>query len=61
MNLTKQDLLEQREQIQEDLDCILDSFGLVSIDNGILTNACQMICDRFQILLNKLEVDNEVF
>lgn len=49
--LVKQDLLEAREQIQEDLDCILD--GIEDYDR-ILTNADQAVVDRFEILLSRL-------
>ena len=48
----KVSLLEQREQIQEDLDCVLDG-----IDGQVVYNACQVIVDRFKILLDKLEVE----
>jgi hypothetical protein len=46
--LTEQDLLDQREQIQNDLICILEG-----IDQKILDNVCQVIVDRFKILINK--------
>jgi len=48
--LTEQDLLDQRESIQNDLDCILDG-----IDQKILDNVCQVIVDRFKILIDKLK------
>lgn len=47
--LTKQDLDEQREQIQEDLACVLDG-----IDDEFMTRVCQVIVDRFKILEEKL-------
>jgi hypothetical protein len=50
--MTKQDLIEQREQIQEDISCILDG-----IDNEILDYVCQVIDDRFEILLDQLNSD----
>jgi hypothetical protein len=49
--ILKQDLLEVREQIQEDLDCILD--GIKDYDR-ILTNADQAVIDRFEVLFSKL-------
>jgi len=49
--ITKQDLLDAREQIQEDLDCVLD--GIEDYDR-ILTNADQVIVDRFKVLFSKL-------
>jgi hypothetical protein len=42
------DLVEARESIQYDLMKILDG-----LDGEILGNVCQVICDRFQILINK--------
>lgn len=47
--LTDNDLLEQREQIQQDLICILDG-----LDQSMLDNVCQVVVDRFAILLEKL-------
>lgn len=48
--LTKQDLLEQREQMQEDARCILDG-----IEDLFMDNLCQMIVDRMNILINQLD------
>ncbi len=39
----------QREQIQEDLECVLDG-----LDNQMMINVCQIIVDRFEILENQL-------
>jgi hypothetical protein len=50
MAITKMDLLQQRERIQEDLHCALDG-----IDEDFLDKVDQIIVDRFQLLLNKLE------
>ena len=50
--ITKQDLLDQRELIQNDLQCVLDG-----LDEDIIDNACQVIVDRVQILLDKLETE----
>jgi hypothetical protein len=49
--LTELDLLNQREQIQEDIRCLLDG-----IDEEILDNACQIIVDQFEILIQKLKL-----
>jgi hypothetical protein len=50
MALTKQDLLDQRESIQNDLICLLDGQADVIVDR-----ACQIIVDRMNILIQKLE------
>jgi hypothetical protein len=50
--LTKQDLLNQREQIQEDLMSILDG---IEDEDRIVNNACQMVVLRMNILISKLE------
>lgn len=49
------DLVEQREQIQEDLLCILDGYD----DNEMMSNVCDVIADRFEILINKCYVQEE--
>lgn len=50
----KKDLLKVREQIQEDLICLLDSqFGLVEYVDEVKDMACQIIVDNFQNLINK--------
>lgn len=50
--LTITDIIEQREQAQQDVLCVLDG-----IDNqDILDNVCQVIVDRFNILLNKINI-----
>lgn len=43
--ITKEDLANQCEQIQDDLMCILDG-----IEDRIITNACQAVVDRFKVL-----------
>jgi len=48
--ITKQDLLEAREQIQEDLMCLLDGWGEQTI-----SDSCQIVVDNFKTLLVKLE------
>ena len=48
--IVKQDFLEQREQMQEDLMCVLDG-----LDNEVIDNACQVVVDRVNILIDKFE------
>ncbi len=50
--ITRLDLENQRELIQDDLSCILD--GIKDYDR-ILTNADQAIVDRFEVLLAKVD------
>ena len=50
MQITKQDLEEQREQIQNDLQCVLDG-----LDEELIDAVCQVIVDRMNVLLTKLE------
>ncbi len=45
MSLTTKQIEEQREQAQEDIRCILDG-----LDDDVITNACQVIVDRMNIL-----------
>jgi len=47
--LTERDIAQQREQIQDDLLCILDG-----IDQQILDDVCEVIVDRLNILRDKL-------
>jgi hypothetical protein len=46
--LTKQDLMDQREQIQNDLQCVLDG-----LDESTVDAACQVVVDRFIVLETK--------
>lgn len=48
--MTKQDLIDQRELIQSDLIAMLDG-----LEEEFIDNACQMVVDRFDILIQKLE------
>jgi len=41
----------QREQIQEDILCILDG-----LDQERLDNVCQVVVDRFQCILLKMDL-----
>jgi hypothetical protein len=48
------ELLKVREQIQEDLICLLDSqFGMVEYVDEVKDMACQIIVDNFDNLLEK--------
>jgi hypothetical protein len=48
------ELLKVREQIQEDLICLLDSqFGMVEYVDEVKDMACQIIIDNFDNLLEK--------
>ena len=53
MPLTKKDIVEQREQAQEDIRCILD--GTDRITDGTTDNICQVVVDKMNILIAKLE------
>jgi len=48
--MTKKDLIEQREAIQDDLISALDG-----LDQEFIDRVCNIIVDRFNILINKLE------
>ena len=48
--LTEQDFIDQREQMQEDISCILDG-----MEDEYIDNCCQVIVDRIQILLDKFQ------
>lgn len=50
MDITKKDLVDQCELIQDDLMCVLDGNGL---DDRVLNNVCQVIVDRIKILQEK--------
>ena len=46
------DLMQVREQIQEDLICLLDSqFGMVEYVDEVKDMACQIIVDNFDELI----------
>ena len=50
----KKDILKAREQIQEDLICLLDEqFGLVENVDEVKDMACQVVVDNFKKLLKK--------
>ena len=43
---TEQDIIDQREQAQNDIRCVLDGFEEKTIDN-----VCQVVIERFNNLL----------
>ena len=48
------ELMQVREQIQEDLICLLDSqFGMVEYVDEVKDMACQIVVDNFNNLLEK--------
>jgi hypothetical protein len=50
----KKELIQMREQIQEDLICLLDSqFGMVEYVDEVKDMACQIIIDNFDNLTEK--------
>lgn len=49
-DMNKQDLLDQRELIQNDLSCVLDG-----IDDEIMNRVCDVIVQRFAILLDRYD------
>lgn len=54
MKSTEEWLNEQRDQIQNDLLCILDG-----LDKEILYNVFQVIVDRFEILKQSINTNRE--
>lgn len=50
LSIERSKLLEQREQIQNDLLCLLDG-----LDQDYLDKACEIIVDRFEILLEQYQ------
>ena len=51
--ITKKDLEDQRELMQDDLCCILDG-----LEDEVLDDVCQVIIDRMAMLIPKVD-DNE--
>lgn len=47
--ITRQDLLDLRELIQDDLMCVLDG-----LDDEVVTQACQVVVDRVEPLIEKM-------
>ena len=46
----KDKIIQQREQLQEDLRCILDG-----VDDSFLDNVCQVVVDRMNILVAEVD------
>jgi hypothetical protein len=64
--ITKQDLLDLREVMQDDLMCVMDDMGArvpgcvaVTLTAGevdeLVTRLCQVVVDRVEPLLEKVE------
>jgi hypothetical protein len=53
MPLTKKDIEEQREQAQEDIRSILD--GTDRITDRTTDNICQVVVDKMNVIIAKLE------
>lgn len=48
--ITKQDIEDQRQLIQDDIMALLDG-----LDDPIITNVCQVVVDRMDILLGQMD------
>ena len=48
--MNRKDIIEQREQMQNDILCILDG-----LDDEVLDDVCEVISDRMGILMTKYE------
>ncbi len=51
--MKQQDLIEAREQMQEDVISFIDSFGFISHPEFIKDNACDIIVENFNDLIDK--------
>ena len=51
-----ENLILQREQLQEDIKCILDEVEY-TLDNGqkMIDNICQVVCDRLNSIIEKID------
>ena len=47
------DLIEAREQMQEDLISFIDSYGFISHPEFLKDNACDIIVENFNDLIDK--------
>ena len=48
MTLTKLDLLTAREQLMEDIDCIIEAnFGEVEYKDDVIRMLCDAVCNNF--------------
>lgn len=48
--MKRKDIIEQREQMQHDILCILDG-----LDDKVLDDVCEVVSDRMGILMTKYE------
>jgi hypothetical protein len=53
MPLTKKDIVEQREQAQEDIRTIMD--GTDRVTDKTVSDLCQVVVDKMNIIIAKLE------
>jgi len=51
--LAQKDLEEQREAIQHDIISYLDG-----LDDDVISGVCQIVVDRFEILISKLSAES---
>ena len=55
--MKQSDLIEAREQMQEDIISFIDSFGFISHPEFIKDNACQIVVENFNDLIDVIEED----
>ena len=51
--MKQQDIIEAREQMQEDIISFIDSYGFISHPEFIKDNACDIIVENFNDLIDK--------
>ena len=51
--MKQQDIIEAREQAQEDIISFIDSFGFISHPEFIKDNVCDIIVENFNDLIDK--------
>ena len=51
--MKQQDIIEAREQMQEDVISFIDSFGFISHPEFIKDNTCDIIVENFNDLIDK--------
>lgn len=52
--ITKQEIIDQREELQNDLDCFLDGIDEI-LGHGTFDKICDLVVKRFDVLLEKDE------
>lgn len=51
MEMTEFELLTRREQLMEDIDCIIESnFGEVDYKDEVIRQLCDAVCKNFPLL-----------